>query len=343
MDISGLNRQIARELRIYLSSRCITDGGLGLLGDYVQRLAAIQGEACPATSAWTVLVFAADHGVVQEGVSRFSPADSSRMLTGILCGKTAVGVLAGFHKIPLVCWDIGLINQVPVPTGQIYPLVSAKVASGTANFIFGPAMTEAECSAALKAGRSAVANIPPEVKLIALGEMGMGNTTAASALTAALLNKSPVEVVGLGAGNTDVRHKQAIVAKALEANANSLVQPLQVLTSLGGLEIAALVGACLESAARRKAVILDGFVTAVAALIAIKLEPRVEEYLFVSHLSPEPGHRLILSFLGLQPPMTLGLRIGEGAGALLLYPLLDQASALLQGIGSFSELGIGRK
>jgi nicotinate-nucleotide--dimethylbenzimidazole phosphoribosyltransferase len=341
-DNSSINTKAALELREFLDSRCITDGGLGLMADYLERLAGIQGTMFPETSPWAVLIFAADHGVVSEGVSQFSGSDSVRMLRGILCGQTAVGVLAAYHHIPLVCWDIGLCTDVEPEHTQMFPLVRAKVALGTRNFEFGPAMTSLQCQSALATGRQAVCELPSHVKLIALGEMGMGNTTSAAALTAALLNQLPEKVVGRGAGNNRLGLKQEIVAKALLINSEAIDDPLDALTALGGLEIAALTGACLEAAATGKGIVLDGFVTSIAALIATRLDPRVKDHLFASHLAPEPGHQLILAELGLRPPLTLDLRIGEGAGGLLLYPLLNQAAVLLNGLTGFQELGIDK-
>jgi nicotinate-nucleotide--dimethylbenzimidazole phosphoribosyltransferase len=330
-------------LREFLGSRCITDGGLGLMAEYLEKLARIQGKVFPETSPWSVLIFAADHGVVNEGVSQFSASDSVRMLRGILCGKTAVGVLAAYHHIPLVCWDIGLCADVEPEHTQMFPLVRAKVALGTKNFVSGPAMTALQCQSALATGRQAVCELPSNVKLIALGEMGMGNTTSAAALTAALLNQLPEKVVGRGAGNNRLGLKQEIVAKALLINSEAIDDPLDALTALGGLEIAALTGACLEATATGKGIVLDGFVTSIAALIATRLDPKVKDYLFASHLAPEPGHQLILAKLGLRPPLTLDLRIGEGAGGLLLYPLLNQAAVLLNELTGFRELGIDKR
>lgn len=340
LDVKTPDLWAANQVRQRLNSLCKTDGGLGKLEDLLIRLAGVQKTVFPRTRKRAVLVFAADHGVVAEGVSNFCTGDTLKMVKGILKGKSAVAVLARRGRVPLYCWDVGVAGEINPVSGALFPLHAAKVAGGTANFALGPAMTTELCAKAILAGAKAVRQLPRKTVLAALGEMGMGNTTAAAALTAAVLNLSSEQVVGGGAGYSNLPHKVKVVNQALKVNSPWGETPFKVLAALGGLEVAALTGACLQGAADGICLVLDGFVTSVAAMIACELNPLVREYLVPSHLSPEPGHRLVLDKLGLSPMMDLDLRVGEGAGGLLIFPLLDQAVALFEQMAAFAELGI---
>ena len=329
-----------RRVRDNLNSLCKTDGGLGKLEPLLLKLAGMQRTTYPSAMERAALVFAADHGVISERVSRFRAGDSLQMVKGILLGRTTAGVLAQRTGIALHCWDVGLLGEIPHLPGAVHTLHRAKVAQGSRNITAGPAMTRDECAGALLSGCRAVRELPEGTKLLALGEMGMGNTTVAAALSAAYFKLEPEQVVGAGAGNRNLAAKAEVVRKALRANPADKNQPLDLLAALGGLEVAALTGACLEAAAQGRGIILDGFVTSVAALLACCFEPGVKDYLIASHLAPEPGQRWVVKELGLAPLLELDLRVGEGAGALMAIPLLDQAVDLLGGMASFIELGI---
>ncbi|HEV2727335.1 MAG TPA: nicotinate-nucleotide--dimethylbenzimidazole phosphoribosyltransferase, partial [Solirubrobacterales bacterium] len=222
-------------------------------------------------------------------------------------------------------------------------IVSRRVRAGTANAAEGPAMSEAEMRRAVAAGIELADRLAAEgVGVGAMGEMGIGNTTAASALTAALLRVSPDGVCGRGTGLDDVglARKRATVWKMLEANVASPYDPLGAVAAVGGLEIAALVGLVLGCAANRTPVIVDGFITAAAAMAAVCVEGRCGEFLIASHLSPEPGHRLLLDYLHQEPLLDLGLRLGEGSGAALALPLVAAASAILAEMATFEQAGV---
>ncbi len=332
----GVMRQVQKNLNLL----CKTDGGLGKLEPLLVKLAGMQRTLNPRTKERAALVFAADHGVMAERVSRFRAPDSLHMVKGILLGRTAVGVLAQRAGIPLSCWDVGLRGEIARLPGAVHTLHRAKVTQGTRNIAVGPAMTGEQCAEALLAGCRAVRELPEGTKLVVLGEMGMGNTTIAAALSAVYFGLEPEQVVGAGAGNRNLVMKTDVVRRALKANPVHKNHPLDLLTALGGLEVSALAGACLQAAAQGFGIILDGFVTSVSALTACCFKPGVKEYLVASHLSPEPGHRRVVQALELAPLMELDLRVGEGAGALLVIPLLDQAVALLNGMASFTDLGI---
>jgi nicotinate-nucleotide--dimethylbenzimidazole phosphoribosyltransferase len=295
-------------------------GSLGRVEELGCQIAAICGHV-PASLSAAVVVAAADHGVAAEGVSAYPAEVTAQMLANFGDGGAAVSVLARRAGATLVVVDAG-------------------VGAGTDNIAAGPAMTRRRALDTLLEGAERAARL--DVDAVALGEMGIGNTTSASALAAALLGVEPAAVCGRGTGLDDagVAHKVAVVERALAQNAVDPTDPLGVLASLGGLEIAYLSGVALGAAAARKVVVLDGFISTTAALVATRLAPAAAEALVAAHLSPEPGHRLVLDSLGLEPLLDLGLRLGEGSGAALALPLLQAAVALLNEMASFDSAGV---
>lgn len=302
-------------------------GSLGKLESIAIRLAAIQRQDRPTSFGRRVVVFAANHGVTAEGVSPYPSEVTAQMVKNFAAGGAAINALARAAQAEVVVVDVG-------------------VDRGTRNFAREPAMTEDEVDAAFERGREEARRARAEgVVLLGLGEMGIGNTTAASAVTAALTGLPPSHVTGRGTGLDEAgwRHKCEVVEKALELHHLSPREPLQVLRSVGGLEIAALAGLSLEAAAQRLAVIVDGFIASAAFAIAAKLEPGVKEYAFFSHLSTEPGHRALLDFLGVEPLLDLGLRLGEGTGAALAMPVLGAAVAAHNEMATFADAGVSDK
>jgi nicotinate-nucleotide--dimethylbenzimidazole phosphoribosyltransferase len=295
-------------------------GSLGRVEELGCQIAAICGHV-PASLSAAVVVAAADHGVAAEGVSAYPAEVTAQMLANFGDGGAAVSVLARRAGATLVVVDAG-------------------VGDGTDNIAAGPAMTRRRALDTLLEGAERAAGL--DVDAVALGEMGIGNTTSASALAAALLGVEPAAVCGRGTGLDDagVAHKVAVVERALAQNAVDPSDPLGVLASLGGLEIAYLSGVALGAAAARKVVVLDGFISTTAALVATRLAPAAADALVAAHLSPEPGHRLVLDSLGLEPLLDLGLRLGEGSGAALALPLLQAAVALLNEMASFDSAGV---
>jgi nicotinate-nucleotide--dimethylbenzimidazole phosphoribosyltransferase len=270
------------------------------------------------------VVAAADHGVAQEGVSAYPAEVTRQMLANFEAGGAAICVLAR-------------------AAGAELRVVDAGVGTGTANIAVGPAMSSDGALAQVQLGIDLAESLVHDgTTVIALGEMGIGNTTAASALCAALLPAAAAGVCGRGTGLDDdgVARKIAVVERALAVNATSLRSPLETLAALGGLEIAFLVGLTLGAAANRVVVLLDGFITAAAALVAVRAAPNTRDVLIASHLSPEPGHRLVLDELGLEPLLDLELRLGEGSGAALALPIICSAIALLNDMASFDEAGV---
>lgn len=324
--------------RAALDAKTKPRGSLGRLEDLACRVAAIRGVAQPGQSRPAIVLCAADHGVAEEGVSAFPQEVTEQMLRNFADGGAAVCVLAAQAGARLVVADLGV--RVPVDDPAI---LARRVRAGTANSTRGPAMTRAEAERAIAVGIELAGDLVGDgIGLVGLGEMGIGNTTAASALTAALLRVDPDGVCGRGTGVDDagLARKRATVWRALEANCVSPYDPIGALAGVGGLEIGALAGVVLGCAARRTPVLVDGFITGAAALLAVCVEPRCAGALIAAHRSPEPGHRLILHALGLEPLLELDMRLGEGSGAALALPVVAAALAILSDMATFDGAGV---
>ena len=292
-------------------------GSLGRLEELAIRIAGITGELDPRPLQPVIVVAAADHGVAVEGVSAYPQEVTRQMLANFAGGGAAVAVLARQAGAAVDVVDVG----VGRPTG---------------NIAVGPALELSEAESLVERGIEHAAAF--DARVIALGEMGIGNTTVASALAARLLPAEPVDVCGRGTGLDDegVARKVDVVQRALAAN--DATEPMDVLAALGGRELAFLVGVAMG--ARRAVVLLDGFISSTAALVATRLDPRAREAMIASHRSPEPGHALVLEALGLDPLLDLGLRLGEGSGAALALPLLQASVAILAEMATFESAGV---
>ncbi|GAD22232.1 NaMN:DMB phosphoribosyltransferase [Acidovorax sp. MR-S7] len=310
-------------------------GSLGQLERLALRLGLILGTETPALQAPQMLVCAGDHGLAARGVSAY-PADVTwQMVENFLAGGAAVSVLARQHGLALTVVDCGVAKDFAPRPG----LVVRKVAHGTQDASQGPAMTRAQCEAAIANGREVVRALPGNALL--LGEMGIGNTSAASLLLARLAGVDLAECTGAGTGLDDagIARKRAVLRQALDANAGA-VAPLNALAALGGFEVATLVGAVLQAASERRVVVVDGFITSAAVLVASRLQPLVLQRCVFAHRSGERGHAAMLEAMGAQPLLDLGLRLGEGSGAALAWPLLVSACAVLREMASFESAGV---
>jgi nicotinate-nucleotide--dimethylbenzimidazole phosphoribosyltransferase len=311
-------------------------GSLGRLEELAVRVAIATGQVAPRIAAPVVFTLAGDHGVVAEGVSAYPQAVTAQMVENFCRGGAAVNVLAAHVGARVVVADLGVAGDVPPHPA----LTVCKVARGTANLAAGPAMSREQALAAIQAGAALVEVAAPDC--VGTGEMGIGNTTAASALTAALTGADPAAVTGRGTGLDDAawRGKVAVVRRALAANRPDPRDAVGVLAALGGLEIAGLVGVILAGAARRCPVVLDGFIATAAGLVAVRLAPPTREYLVAAHRSAEPGHRVLLEALGLAPCLDLRMRLGEGTGAALGIGLLRAALACYTDMATFKDAGV---
>ncbi|HEV8635860.1 MAG TPA: nicotinate-nucleotide--dimethylbenzimidazole phosphoribosyltransferase [Chloroflexota bacterium] len=314
-------------------------GSLGRLEDLAMEIAGLTGSVRPQWQRRLIVVFAADHGVAAEGVSAYPSAVTPQMVLSFARGTAAVCALARAANARLVVVDVGVAATFPADL----PIVHAKVRAGTASFVGGPAISRDEAIQAMRVGTEVVATeVARGVDLLALGDMGIGNTTAAAALVAALLGLDAAEVVGRGTGVDDegLRRKIAVVRRGLDANRPDPGDPIGVLAAVGGLEIAAMAGAMLRAAAARIPVLLDGYICGAAALVAGRLAPTVRPYLIAAHRSTEPGHRRILSALELEPLLDLGMRLGEASGAALALPIVAAALATHDQMATFADAGV---
>ncbi len=317
-------------------------GSLGRLEELAVRLAAVRG-AAPAVEQPVIFTFAADHGVAAEGVSAYPQSVTAQMLENFLAGGAAINVLARQAGARLVLADFGVAGLV----GARPELVSRRRGPGTANMAIGPAMSRADAIAAIEDGAALAAEaLDGGADLVGIGEMGIANTTAASAITAVLTGTDPVVVTGAGTGLDahGVERKADVIRRALAVNRPESRDPLDVLAKVGGFEIAGLVGVLLASAARRVPVALDGFISSAAALVAARLAPHAPAAFFASHRSAEPGHTIVLADLGLQPYLELSMRLGEGTGAALFVHLARAAARIYAEMATFKSAGVdGRR
>lgn len=317
-------------------------GALGRLEEVAIRLAGWQGVERPTVERVQITVFAGDHGVAAEGVSAFPQAVTAEMVKNFARGGAAICVAARAIGAQLEVINLG----TAFATGSLASVKNYALGPGTANFTQEPSMSEHQLACALAAGRHAAERAKlAGAHLFIGGEMGIANTTSATALASALLNIDPAELAGPGTGldSAGVAHKVAIIQRALDLHHPHLVSPLEVLRRLGGFEIAALTGAYLACGHMGLPILVDGFITSSAALLATRLSPTLHEWLLFSHASAEPGHRRILEALAAQPLLDLGMRLGEGSGAAVAVPLLRMACTLHNEMATFAEAEVSGK
>ncbi len=324
-------------LQSLLDSKTKPPGSLGRLEALALRIGQILDTASPQLHAPQMLVCAGDHGLAARGVSAY-PADVTwQMVRNFLSGGAAVSVLARQHGLALTVADCGVRRDFPPHPG----LVQCRIAPGTADAATGPAMTATQCAQAIANGREIVRALPGNALL--LGEMGIGNTSAAALLTARITGATPEACTGPGTGldTAGVARKRAVLARVYALHAQA-VTPLAALAAFGGFEIATLTGAVLQAAQERRVIVIDGFITTAAVLVAHALQPCAVQRCVAAHASAEPGHALALAHLGLEPLLRLDLRLGEGSGAALAWPLLESACRILREMASFESAGVSR-
>ena len=329
---------LARRLQHLLDQKTKPVGALGRLESLALQLGRILNSEAPRLEQPQLIVFAADHGLAARGVSAYPSDVTWQMVENFLAGGAAVSVLARQHGLALTVVDCGVRHDFAPRAG----LVIAKTAHGSADCTAGPAMTQQQCDAALSAGAERVRTLPGNAVL--LGEMGIGNTSAAALLMARLSGIPLADCVGRGTGLDDagLARKQAVLEEALHRHAD-VVAPLDVLAALGGFEIATMTGAVLEAAHQRRVIVVDGFISTAAVAVAAALSPAALERCVFAHCSAESGHARWLQQLGAQPLLDLGLRLGEGSGAALAWPLLESACRVLREMASFASAGVSEK
>jgi nicotinate-nucleotide--dimethylbenzimidazole phosphoribosyltransferase len=336
--IRPLAPDAAAEAQRHLDALTKPPGSLGRLEEIAVRLAVLRG-AAPRVERPVVFTFAADHGVVAEGVSAYPQVVTAQMVENFVRGGAAINVLARQADARVIVADFGVAGGVPPAQG----LVSCPIAPGTANMARGPAMTREQATRAIEQGAAlAEEAIDAGADLLVTGEMGIGNTTAASAITMAIVGATPETVTGRGTGVDEVtwRRKVGVVGRALATNRPDPSDGLDVLAKVGGFEIGGLVGVILVGGARSVPVVLDGFISTAAGLIAAALAPAVRASLFAAHRSAEPGHVLALDHLGLVPYLDLSLRLGEGTGGTLFIHLARAAALIYAEMATFKSAGV---
>jgi nicotinate-nucleotide--dimethylbenzimidazole phosphoribosyltransferase len=317
-------------------------GSLGRLEELAAQYSMITGELKPAVPRGAVFTFAADHGVAMEGVSAYPREVTPQMVLNFLRGGAGVNVLARHAGVEVRVVDIGVAYDFGVVPG----LIHRKIMPGTNNFLLGPAMSREQAEQAVLVGvELATEAVEEGIGLIGTGDMGIGNTTASSAITAVMTGRPVADVTGRGTGIDEAAHarKVAVIEQALARHRPDQMNAMDVLSKVGGLEIAGLAGLLLGAAAARVPMVLDGFIAGAAALIAVGLQPRCREYLIASHRSVERGHQAMLDHLGLTPLLDLDLRLGEGTGACLGMSLVVAAIKIMTEMATFGEAGVSER
>lgn len=313
-------------------------GSLGLLEKAVVDIAALTGSADVHLARRTLLVFCADNGVVAQGVTQCGSEVTASVALALSQGSSTVSPMAHLANCRVIPVDVGMATTEKLPG-----VLDRRIRNGTADISLGPAMSREECILAIRTGAQLVMELAEQgTDIIAVGEMGIGNTTTAAAVTAALLETEPEKIIGRGAGLSDegLDRKIRAVKSALAVNMPNRDDPIDVLAKVGGLDIASMCGAFLGSAAGRVPILVDGLISAVAALCAQRLCPNARQAMLASHISAEPAGKLVLNELGMEAPIAALMRLGEGSGAMAVLPLLDMALAVYHSGQTFDRLGI---
>jgi len=319
-------------------------GSLGQLEEFVRRYAAIRHDGAARFGGGALMVFVADHGVADVGVSAYPRAVTVEMLRNIGAGGAAISVLARSFGYQLFVTDVGV--EADTSLSPLMGVRYQRVRTGTRNFLDGPAMSTEQACQAIEIGiETTLEAAAGGATLLGIGEMGIANSTSAAAILAALTGLGPRRLVGRGTGIDDagLERKIAVVEAATELHRQCFNEGLQILAALGGFEIAAMAGACLAAAAHKLPLVVDGFIATAAAAIAEKIRPGLFSYMFFGHRSAEGGHAIVLEFLGVRPILDLGMRLGEGTGAALAMNTIESALTLFNQMATFSSAGVSGK
>ncbi|MEZ5494731.1 MAG: nicotinate-nucleotide--dimethylbenzimidazole phosphoribosyltransferase [Pseudomonadales bacterium] len=338
--VRAVNKNLQADIQHKIDQKTKPLGALGTLEMIALQIALIQQTLTPTLKKPHMLLFAGDHGITAEGVSPFSQVVTQQMVHNFAKGGAAINVFCRQHGIAIDVVDAGVNGDL-----RGLPIKQVKVAEGTRNFLHEPAMTAAQCEQAIARGAMLVrATAEAGSNIIGFGEMGIGNTSSATALFAALSGTAIEDCVGRGTGLDDqgLQHKTAVLKAAL-AKHGTLANPFDMLCTFGGFEIAMMVGAILAACEKKMVVMIDGFIASSAAAIAFALEPPARDYCIFSHLSNESGHKKILDYLQVSPLVSLGLRLGEGSGVAVTYPLIQSAVLFLNDMASFDDAGVSNQ
>lgn len=316
-------------------------GSLGVLETTAQKICTIQNTLSPEISCPAILVCAADHGIVEEGVSPYPQDVTWQMVMNFIGGGAAINVFARQHNLQLLVADAG----VKYDFAPSAPILHQKVRKGTRNFAVEPAMTSEECNMAMQHGADIINDLSAKgCNTVIFGEMGIGNTTSATALFCKYSTTEPRKATGAGTGldQKGIEHKSNVIARSL-AKYGHISDPFEILCTLGGLEIAMIAGAMLQAAHNRMLILVDGFIVTSALMAAHAINPNILEYCIFTHQSDEQGHKLMLDYLGARPILNLSMRLGEGTGAAVAYPLIVSAVKFVNEMSSFEEAGVDQQ
>ncbi len=340
--IKPVNRSLENAIENHLNNLTKPKGSLGYLEEIAKKYCLITGTDRPVLEKKLIVTFAADHGVAEEGVSAYPSEVTAQMVLNMLSGGAAINVLANHAKADVKVVDIG-VNYEFEPHEK---LIDRKIKKGTGNIAKTKAMERDEAIQAIESGISiAWEAIDSGYNIIGTGDMGIANTTPSSALMAALMNVNVEDVTGYGTGIDDetLKHKIDVIKKALRLHRESLGDPIDALSALGGLEIAGICGLIIGCASRNTPVVVDGFISSAAALVAYRICPTTGEYMFFSHRSQERGHRIFLNMMKEKPILDLDLRLGEGTGAALAIPIIEAAVKIYNEMATFEKAGVSKK
>ncbi|OLN21628.1 nicotinate-nucleotide--dimethylbenzimidazole phosphoribosyltransferase [Domibacillus antri] len=341
IHIPKLDEETGVLVQKYVDSLTKPPGSLGRLEELVIELAKMTGHAFPEVSPPGIIVFAADHGITAEGVSAFPQEVTYQMVRNFLNGGAAINVFSKAIRARLNIVDIGVAVDMDDEN-----LINKKVRYATANFYEENAMSPSEAIQAIEVGyEQAQKLIDDGIKCLILGEMGIGNTTTSSAILAAVSGKNIESLVGTGTGIEDekIQFKQQVIKRALEKRKPSNTDPIDLLSKIGGLEIAGMAGAMLAAASNRIPILVDGFIAATAGLVAQMISSQVTDYMIMGHRSVEPGHAIVMDLLGKKPILDLGMRLGEGSGAAVAFPILQSAVVMLKEMATFETAQISNR
>jgi nicotinate-nucleotide--dimethylbenzimidazole phosphoribosyltransferase len=341
-SIVPVDNSLRDKIQSHLDSLTKPQGSLGGLEALAMRYCLITRTIKPSLGKKKIFTFAADHGVTEEGISAFPRTVTPQMVRNMLAGGAAINVLARHAGAEVCVIDMGVDEDFKGTAG----LIDLKIGRGTRNFMLGPAMSEQDAVSALRAGIQLAQKAAQEgISLIGTGDMGIGNTTASSALMAVLLPCGAEEITGKGTGvsSAGLSKKITVIKKSLEINKSRLASPLGALAAVGGFEIAGICGLVLGAASNRIPIVVDGFISSAAALVACRMCESVKDYLFFSHCSGEKGHKTFFLMFGATPVLDLAMRLGEGTGAALAMPIIEAAVKIYNEMETFSSAGVSEK
>jgi nicotinate-nucleotide--dimethylbenzimidazole phosphoribosyltransferase len=342
--IANIDCQIMENTKKRLDNLTKPQGSLGRLEELAKIITGITKKENPILKNKVIFTLAADHGVTEEGISAYPKEVTAQMVYNFLRGGAGINVLAKHSGIKVVVVDMGVAEKIKI--GRCPYFLDKKINYGTKNMAKGPAMTKAQAIKAIEAGIKIFEDESQKgIDIIGTGDMGIGNTTASSAITTVFTKQSVEDVTGRGTGIDDkgLENKIKVIKKALQVNKPNPNDAIDILSKVGGFEIAGLAGIILAAASKKIPVVIDGFISGAAALVAFSIEPKIKDYMIASHCSVEKGHRILLQYLGLKPILDLNLRLGEGTGSALAIGIVEAAVKILTQMATFKSAGVSEK